>query len=116
MTFVAKSPEDYEGQVVGDGNCVAYVRQASGAPETAKWSEGAKVKGSNITVGTAIATFVGGVYPNASSGNHTAIYMGQDANGLEVWDQWKGQAVHRRVIRFKGSGGSNDGDAFSVIE
>lgn len=37
---------------------------------------------------------------------------------MTVWDQWKGQPVHQRSIRFRGGQGSasNDGDAYSVIE
>ena len=116
MSFVAQDPGSFEGKVVGDGQCVAFVRAATSAPETAKWKEGAKAKGNTITKGVAIATFVDGVYPSASTGNHAAIYVSQDAAGITVWDQWKGQPVHKRVIRFKGTGGSNDGDAFSVIE
>ena len=118
MTYVADSPESYEGQVVGDGNCVAFVRACTEAPETARWKEGAKVKGASITKGTAIATFKNGHYPNDPTGNHAAIYIDQDSGGVNVWDQWKDRPVHKRKIRFQGGHGSpsNDGDAFSVIE
>lgn len=116
MSYVAAKPESYNGKVVGDGQCVAFVREASGAPQTSSWKEGVKVKGSAIVKGTAIATFVGGSYPSEATGNHAAIYVSQDNSGINVWDQWKGQPVHPRLIRFKGTGGSNDGDAFSVIE
>jgi hypothetical protein len=46
----------------------------------------------------------------------TAIYLGQDDAGIQVIDQWQGQPTHHRTIRWGGSGRSNDGDAFSVIE
>lgn len=115
MSYLAKDPESYKDKIVGDGHCVAFVKAASGAPETSKWKEGTKVKGEKIAPGTAIATFVGGVYPNAGTGNHAAIYVSQDDKGVTVWDQWKGQPVHKRVMKFTGTGGSNDGDAFSVI-
>src|SRR5437762_1385951 len=103
MSYVAADPASYKDKVVGDGQCVAYVKTASGAPQTASWKEGAKVKGAAIATGTAIATFQGGKYANDTGGNsHAAIYVSQDINGLTVWDQWVGQPVHQRVIRFQG--------------
>lgn len=118
MSYVAIDPASFAGQVVGNGQCVGYVRAASPAPVTSDWTEGEKVRGADVAVGTIIATFVGGVYPNLPTGNHAAVYMGQDAIGIDVWDQWVGQPVHQRKIRFKGGVPpmSNDGDAFSVVE
>jgi hypothetical protein len=50
--------------------------------------------------------------------SHAAIYISQDDEGIRVWDQWVGQPVHERLIRFRGKTGNavNDGDAFHVIE
>ena len=51
-----------------------------------------------------------------------AIYLYQDARGIWVYDQWQGQPVHKRLIRFEGGSGakpgskSNDGRRFAVIE
>jgi hypothetical protein len=118
MAFIAPNPENYKDQVVDDGQCVAFVKEASGAPQTSLWKEGEKVRSSEILTGTAIATFINGVYPSHSHGNHAAIYVEQVADGLVVWDQWTGQPVHKRTIHFRDGVGdlSNDGDAFSVIE
>lgn len=119
MAFIAQNPEKYEGQVVGDGQCVAFVKEASEAPQTSQWKEGEKVKGADIAKGTAIATFIDGVYPSHARGNHAAIYVEQNDAGIVVWDQWKGQPVHKRTVYFRGGDSnnlSNDGDAFSVIE
>jgi hypothetical protein len=123
MAYIATAPETYQGQVVGSGQCVAFVQQASGAPLTANWSQGDLVRGnSTIQPGTAIATFgPEGTYTNSTDGtSHAAIYMGQDDVGLQVWDQWKGQPVHQRPIRFQGGAPGvkpvNDGDAFYVID
>jgi hypothetical protein len=33
--------------------------------------------------------------------------VGQDANGIWDYDQWRGHAVHKRLIHFRG-GSSND--------
>jgi len=117
-TFICSNPKDYGGKEVGDGQCVAFVQMAAGAPRTSDWKQGKKVRGNEIPLGTAIATFKDGKYSNNATGNHAAIYDGQDKEGIWVWDQWKGQPVHRRHIKFRGGKGSssNDGDAFSVIE
>ena len=84
---------------------------------------GALARGnSTIQAGTAIATFGSeGTYTNSTDGtSHAAIYMGQNDAGLQVWDQWKGQPVHQRTIRFQGGAPGvhpvNDGDAFYVID
>ncbi|MBK6594268.1 MAG: BPSL0067 family protein [Burkholderiales bacterium] len=119
MSFVAPNPRAFLGQIVGDGQCVAYVKAAAGCPQTSKWTSGAIVKGSNVPAGTAIATFQDGDYGNHTDGrSHAAIFLSQDSKGLVVLDQWNGQVVHQRTIRFKGGNGEprNDGDAFSVIE
>src|SRR5262245_47143460 len=110
--------------LVGTGQCVALVQAWCGAPSTGVWREGIKVKGNDalITKGTAIATFVDGHYPGMPSGNHAAIYLGQNQYGILVIDQWtNSRGAHppqERLIRFRGGEGSmsDDGDAFSVIE
>lgn len=53
MAFIAPDPEKYEGEVIGNGQCVDFVK-ASGAPQTSLWNEGDKVRGALITAGTAI--------------------------------------------------------------
>ncbi len=108
------------GTAIGDGECVALVKHCAGAPETSKWKQGASVRG-NVAIqsGTAIATFKDGKYPNQRHGNHAAIYISQDAKGIQVYDQWSGKGVHTRTIRWSGGGGedpSDDGNAFSIIE
>ena len=120
MAWVAQSPESYENEVVGNGQCVAFVQKASGAPLTSSWTKGALAKNSHIAKGTAIATFD----PDGSYGNHTdgrshaAIFVEQQSAGLLVWDQWVGHPVSQRVIRFRNGSGKpvNDGDQFYVIE
>ncbi|NUY03071.1 BPSL0067 family protein [Paraburkholderia sp. JPY169] len=47
------------------------------------------------------------------------MYLGQDASGIQVMDQWNSQnRVRRRTIYWHPhcSGLSNDANAFSVIE
>ena len=123
MPYIAEDPEAYANQVVGSGQCVAFVEQASAAPLTHQWVRGDKARGNpSIVKGTAIATFgPAGTYTNSTDGtSHGAIYVGQDACGLQVWDQWTGQPAHQRTIRFQGGAAGvkpvNDGDAFYVVE
>jgi len=118
MSFNCVNPESYEGRVIGNGQCVAFVRVACEAPASTSWSQGEIVKGSQLQPGTAIATFTNGRYPNNPEGNHAAVYIAQNAEGILVWDQWVGQPVHSRTIRFRNGQGSasNDGDRYSVIQ
>ena len=120
--YLAAHPEAFAGEVVGDGHCVALVKAAAGAPPTSAWRRGALVRGNPaIARGTAIATFEADGTYTSRSGNHAAIYLGQDAAGIWVYDQWRGQPAHRRLIRFEGGRGSdrgsksNDGKRFAVI-
>ena len=104
-------------RVVGDGECVAYVKVAAGAPHTSQWRRGALAKGAAIPSGTAIATFD----PNEQYGDHTdgrshaAIYLSQNAEGLIVCDQWRGHVVHQRTIRFGEGQPVDNGNEFHVI-
>ena len=89
--YVAENPEQWLGRPsVGTGECVPLVQQATGAPHTSAWRQGALVQGDTaLAPDTAIATFdAAGRYANHSEGNHAAIYLGQDASGIRVIDQW----------------------------
>ncbi len=120
MSWIAKNPDQYQGQVVANGQCVRFVQVCANVPHTSRWHPGALVRGGNIPTDTAIATFD----PDGSYGNHTdgrshaAILIEEVADGLLVWDQWVGHPVAQRVIRFRGGVGRrvNDGDQFCVIE
>jgi hypothetical protein len=120
MSWIAKDPEGYEGQVVANGQCVRYVQICAAVPHTSQWQCGARVRDGNVETGTAIATFdVDGGYGNHTDGrSHAAIFIEEQSGGLLVWDQWVGQPVHQRVIHFRGGSGRrvNDGDQFCVIE
>ncbi len=110
---------------VGTKQCVALVKHYTSAPQTARWKQGEAVKGNTkLKTGTAIATFVKGKYPNRRHGNHAAFYIGQDARGIWVVEQWSGaQIIRKHHLTFKGKNKngayvspSSNGDAFSVIE
>ena len=108
------------GNVLGTGQCLALVQKVSGAPLTHLWNKGSKVKGDvTLAQGTAIATFgSSGTYENKLDGSsHAAIYISQSVVGIDVYDQWTGQPVHKRTIRFRNGQGSavNDGDQFYVV-
>ena len=121
--YIAARPEAFEGRVIGAGHCVDFVKAAAGVPPTVAWQEGVAVHGNpHIARGTAIATFEADGSYTSETGNHAAIYLYQDARGIWVYDQWQGQPVHKRLIRFEGGSGakpgskSNDGRRFAVIE
>lgn len=130
MSHVLARPESYGGRsfpnTQGHTECVEFIKQALGGPVTSSWREGAKVVKlgpramDTLAKGTAIATFVAGRYPqHGNTGMHAAIYMGQNAQGIQVLDQWRAQGrVLLRTIPWQPHrpGLSNDGSAFSVIE
>jgi hypothetical protein len=81
--YIAASPEAFEGKVIGAGYCVDFVKVAASVPRTAAWQEGARVRGNpNIARGTAIATFESDGSYTSESGNHAAIYLHQDEDGI----------------------------------
>ncbi|UJR21331.1 hypothetical protein I4U23_024425 [Adineta vaga] len=124
LTFVSVTkasscgnPGQYSGKSLCDqaggycGQCVSFVKICTGDRRaTGSWVRGVKVRGANVPYGTAIATF-----PNGKYSGHAAIYTGQNADGIQVWDQWVGHPVATRTIRWNGSGISNNGDSFYVI-
>ena len=117
---VAGNPSKYLGQSVGSGQCVALVQAADPSVGlTRTWTQGAQVMGNtNLQPGTAIATFDGsGHYANATDGSsHAAIYLGQNAQGMQVEDQWSNHATSIRTIPWNNtSGAANTGSAFYVI-
>ena len=129
MTYVYTEVDALEKtDLVGTQQCVALVQHYAKVPHTSTWKEGKAVKGHlQIAKGTAIATFVSGKYPNIGHGNHAALYISQDAGGIWVFDQWKGDPkkpkVSKRYLLSKGKGKdgkyvdpSNNADAFSTIE
>jgi hypothetical protein len=113
MPFVATHPERYHGTVVGNGHCVAYVREVAGLPPTRYWRRGDPVAATDVARHTAGATFdPGGKYANKSDGSsHAAIFQRQHGAGISVWDQWLGHPVSQRVIRWKDGVGDAADDA-----
>ena len=120
------------GDLVGNGECVTYVKAVTPGLEntqTSGWKAGEQVKGANLPTGTAIMTSTpGGGYPTGKSPRHGAVYLGQNANGIRVLDQWaerkdsKGKVtrgshvVQERTIRFTGKGGVDDANSYFVIK
>ena len=107
----------------GNTECVEFVRQATGAPQTTLWKKGIAIFSatqSSINRGAVIATFSdSGKYPIDGNGKHAAIYMSHDALGIRVLDQWNKQGeVLERVIYFSKPSipRSNAGKAFYVVE
>jgi hypothetical protein len=99
MPYICRNPEVYESQYKGESHeCVAFVKFVANAPQTPLWRPGAPVLGNaDIERGTAIACgWEHGAYPSHKHGNHAAIYIGQHAGIIEVWDQGDSEGPVKR--------------------
>jgi hypothetical protein len=117
------SGKSYVSPLTGQTECVAFLQATIPAvPQTKQWTEGKKVVMGDVTIvsGTAIATFVDGKYPGPGKDKHAAIYLKQDAVGIQVLDQWATQGkVAPRTIQWQPPASAkiqNDGKKYSVIE
>ena len=100
------------------GQCVSYVKTVCPTlPATSAWTKGDPVKEKkDILPGTVIATFDDkGKYLG-----HAAIYAGQNAIGIEVYDQWvtppNPKAIGPRVLKWNAPVTVNNGDKYYVVE
>jgi hypothetical protein len=120
VSFLATDPHRHKGKPVGNGHCVAFVVECTDLGPSTTWRRGDPVCGGGIAPLTAIATFdPNGRYASRTDGSsHCAILLAENADGLLVLDQWLGQPVHERVIRYRAGQGdaANDGDRFYVVE
>ena len=117
---MASGYDQYLGQTVGTGQCVALLQAADpGIGSTSSWVQGSQVMGNTaLQPGTPIATFDGsGQYANATDGSsHAAIYLGQSAQGIQVEDQWLGHPASTRTIPWNSTtGAANTGSQFYVV-
>lgn len=137
MPYILQLPSGVTGQTLeeayaGKGyivpnvagtQCVSFLKKTIPGllgKTTSMWVKGDDVQqGVALDAGTAIATFVNGVYPQNGIG-HAAVYLSQDDVGIQVLDQWATQGrVLKRTIRWtplKLGDIVNDAKAFSVIE
>jgi hypothetical protein len=120
-----KAAELVDLKLAGNGECVALVQAYTRVGVTATWRPEKTVKGdTTIRSGTVIATFENGRYANRAHDNHAAFYLGQDASGVYVVEQWRKLAtIQKRRIPYKGKDRhgryidpSNNADAFSVVK
>lgn len=98
------------------GQCAALV-QYFDFHRTSEWSRGERVQSlSSLAQYTAIASFRKGVtvYEN----NHAAFFIGKNATGIQVIDQWDGKLIGERTLRYKSGYNplSNCGIHFYTIE
>jgi hypothetical protein len=118
--FIAEDTHARLGEAVGSGHCMAHVQAVADVTHSSTLRQGEKVRGNEIPPGTVIGTFdATGCYANATDGSsHVAVLVEQTPDGLKVVDQWQGQPVHERLIRFKGGRGPacDDGDQYHVVE
>src|ERR1700722_2982688 len=109
--------QQYVGSYYGaNEQCVSLTRDFdSSLPPSSQWQQGELVEGAtDIVPGTPIATFnFDGAYgppdsPGGASGvSHTGIYLGQDASGVQILDQWSGSGgAQIHTIPWSSWGGS----------
>jgi hypothetical protein len=109
--------QQYVGSYYGaNEQCVSLTRDFdSSLPPSSQWQQGELVEGAtDIAPGTPIATFnFDGAYgppdsPGGASGvSHTGIYLGQDASGVQILDQWSGSGgAQIHTIPWSSWGGS----------
>ena len=95
MPFVVHHPVQYRGRdKKGTGHCAALPQALlPGCPHTCHWKQGVQVKmKKDLPPGTVIATFnSNGDYHYVEHEHlaHTALYVGQDAEGITVVHQHK---------------------------
>jgi hypothetical protein len=121
VPFLCPDPDKFaDGEYHGESHeCVGLVKLAAHAPQTAKWSPGAVVKEHAPTFGTAIATFdATGKYANIPGQSHAALFLGMDAKGIDVVDQFRGKPGGKRKIFFNPAADRpvNDANNYRVIE
>lgn len=123
MSYIYRDVSSLEAKPkVGTQECVALIREYTGAPHSSAWRPGAAVLDNmNIEKGTAIATFVKGRYPNAKTGNHAAFFLRFDPQGFWIMDQWRNnkskKTISSRLIRVAPNRSASDNAAaYSIIE
>lgn len=130
MNRVLANPDACSGRSYanskGNTECVEFIKQTLAAPGTSAWREGTKLKklaaGERDPLTEGQPSQLSSVADTPQMGNtgmHAAIYLGQNADGIQVLDQWRRQGkVLPRTIPWKvrRPGLSNDGNAFSAIE
>ncbi|TQK10269.1 BPSL0067 family protein [Herbaspirillum sp. SJZ107] len=133
MPHVYKEARQLAGhELVGSGDCVELIKAFAPGLKgvtTLAWRPGEHVVdvAHSLPVGTAIATFEDGQYPQHRTGQHAALFISSAGSGIWVMDQWKNDpkkpVVSLRHIRRQGKhldgkwrDPSNNAEAFSVIE
>jgi hypothetical protein len=125
------SPYGLLGRSSGNGECAGIAQAAVPGltpllipgshperyyPRVSDWTRGHKVKGHHLPVGTVIATFdSNGCYVGQAHFHHqgsrlahTALYLGQNKEGIEVIHQYAHHPARKALILF---GGGKRGDA-----
>ena len=116
MAWVIQNPLRYVGQrPKGSGQCAALAQELGAhlvppIPLVAHWTRGARVRGSVLLPGTVIAIFnSNGDYQgsqfahNLDGKAHTALYVRQSNEGIEVVHQYRGcGTIKGSLIRFGG--------------
>ena len=124
MSYTCPMPNpEIQGELVDDGRgrylgeCVSLVKRLCPLlPPTVQWKKGRLAKEEvQLPAGTVIATF----NKSEKYQGHAAIFISQDATGLDVWDQYNHppKPVGKRRLRFDDHRTDvNNGNKFFVVE
>jgi hypothetical protein len=103
--YIATDPLSFIGRgQVGDGECVALVKRATGAPQTSSWHAGESVEAHAPPAGTAVATFdPDGHYGNYTDGtSHAAVLTKWTPRGFYALEQYnirdRSGAITLRIV------------------
>jgi hypothetical protein len=128
LSTLASDYQQYVGSYYGvNQECVSLTRSFDPSlPPSSQWQQGELVQGAtDIPVGTPIATFnFDGAYgpPDHPGGwygvSHTGIYLGQDATGVQILDQFVGSGgaeIHTIPWSSWGSNTAEAGNRYYTI-
>ena len=116
---VAQGWDSFAGQSAGSGQCVALVQAAD--PAVGLPGPGPRASRSRATPYWRRAPLSRPSTANANmrhatgGSSHAAIYLGQNAQGIQVLDQWAGSPAAYRTIRWSGVTSANSESAFHVV-
>jgi hypothetical protein len=103
--------------------CVGLIKFFSNAPRTSEWRKGPAVRECypGLPPGTAIATFIGDIYPSLPHGNHACFFKEflADNIGFSVLEQHYGphpKVIQARDVYYDAAGDlALNGSNYSVI-
>lgn len=121
----AENAKDFTGRYIGvNQECASLTKAfAPGVGPASTWQPGQQLSPSNLpAVGTPVATFNNGAYgppgaPGGASGySHTGIFVGSNAQGFQILDQYNGSGGAKITTIPWSKTGYQGADKYHVIK